>query len=65
MKKSCSYCEEEVTTIIADECEDLILEVYPGKLIGAIAYFRGSYEELKEAHIDIPMNYCPNCGRKL
>lgn len=65
MKKPCEYCDEELTMIVSDLGEDLTVEVYPGKMIAAIAFFRNQSEELEQATCSIPMNYCPNCGRRL
>lgn len=65
MKKPCEYCSDELTTITSDLGEDLTVEVYPGKMIAAIAFFRNQSEELEQATCSIPMNYCPNCGRRL
>lgn len=65
-KKGCEYCEEDFTYINSDMGEDLQLELYPGKIIGATAFFRNQItEEQEEARVLIPMNYCPNCGRRL
>ena len=65
-KKPCEYCEVDYVGYYSDMGEDLMLEVYPGKMIAAVAFFRNqNTEELEEAKADIPMNFCPNCGRDL
>lgn len=62
----CEYCEEELTQIPSNLGDDLVMELYPGKLISATAFFINQSDEgMEEACVGIPMNYCPNCGRKL
>lgn len=65
MKKSCEYCTDELTQITADNTEDLIMEIYPGKAVVCFGFFKDNTGETVEASVEIPMNYCPNCGRKL
>ena len=65
MKKPCEFCENELLTISSDLGDDLTVEVYPGHMIAAIAFFRKEDGELEQATCSIPMDYCPNCGRKL
>lgn len=65
MKKPCEYCDEELTMIVSDLGDDLTVEIYPGKMIAAIAFFKSESGELEQETCPIPMNYCPNCGRKL
>jgi hypothetical protein len=64
-KKPCEYCEEEMSQIIAGNTNDLLMELYPGKVIVCFGYFTTESGETLEASVEIPMNYCPNCGRKL
>ena len=65
MKKPCEFCEEELTTVQSDIGDDLTVEIYPGHMIAAIAFLRTASGELEQATVQIPMDYCPNCGRKL
>ena len=62
----CEYCSDDFIRFDSDLGKNLTLEVYPGHMIAAIAFFINPYDEQTEqATADIPMNYCPNCGRKL
>ena len=66
-KEPCEYCEQDWTTIPSIEEDDrLTLELYPGHIISAsaILYNKGT-EETFEACAEIPMNFCPACGRDL
>ncbi len=65
MKKPCEYCEEELIQVTSDLGDDLTVEIYPGKMIAAIAFFKTESGEMEQATCSLPMAYCPNCGRKL
>lgn len=66
--KPCDFCEDNFTS---DYIEDkngycLWMEVYPfNNLIAVIAQANDEEGSLIENAIDIQMNYCPVCGRKL
>ena len=64
-KKPCEYCEEEMTNLISDLGDYLTMEIYQGHMISAIAFFKTESGEQEQATIEIPMDYCPCCGRKL
>lgn len=64
-KKQCEYCEDELYQITADNTDKLIMELYPGKVIACFGYFEDANGETVEATVEVAMNYCPNCGRKL
>ena len=64
----CEWCEEEWTSKYLEHRNGycLWLEVYPdSNVMSAIAQANDEDGELIEDYIEIPMNYCPNCGRKL
>ena len=67
-KKPCEWCEREQIYKVA-EARNVSgqIEIYPDNCFMAF-WVQGMNDdgELKaEESIDIPMNYCPNCGRKL
>ena len=64
MKKQCEYCEDELIVLSADNTNDLSVEIYPGKMIYCGGWFKDESGEMIEGAIQIPLNYCPNCGRK-
>ena len=67
-KKPCEYCEND---LFPDYIEDrngfcLWAEFYPlNNIIAVTAQANDEIGEMIERHFEIPMNYCPNCGRKL
>ena len=68
MKRPCEYCEEEWASDYTEHRNGycLWLEVYPhNNLMAAIAPANDENGEMIEDSIDIPMNFCPNCGRNL
>lgn len=67
-KKPCEWCEEDYTTDYVEHRNGYCLwaEIYPfNNVISVMAQANDDLGEMIEDHIDIPMNYCPNCGRKL
>ena len=67
-KTPCEFCsgEYESEYIIRRNGYCLWLEVYPdNNLISALAQANDEDGYMIEEHIDIQMNYCPVCGRKL
>ena len=67
-KKPCEWCgEDQIYQVVEAQNVSGQVEVYPDN--GVIAFWvQGMNDdgELKtEESMDIPMNYCPNCGRKL
>ena len=66
-KKPCEFCEAE--SFFEENGADghnLLAEVYPDALhIAILSYAKNETGETGELTIEIPMNYCPNCGRKL
>ena len=66
-KESCEFCEcgfDGFLRISSEVGDDLILELYPGHLISASAILRSESGETEVADVEIPMNYCPVCGRR-
>ncbi len=66
--KPCDFCEDNFTSdyIEGKNGYCLWMEVYPfNNLIAVIAQANDEEGELIENAIDIQMNYCPCCGRKL
>ena len=65
----CEWCEAERFFRLAENARNVQagLEIYPDN--GFLAFYVQSINdegELKaEESMDIPMNFCPNCGRKL
>ena len=67
-RKSCEYCEDTYISEYVDHRNGYCLwaEYYPfNNVISVLAQANDELGEMIEDHIDIPMNYCPNCGRKL
>lgn len=69
-KKPCEWCESEQIILVTEEYAknaDATLEIYPYNcFMGLNVQGRSDDGELTtEATLDIPMNYCPACGRKL
>ena len=65
-KKLCEFCEPEFTKVESMDNNNLTMEVYPGKMISAVAFFFDpKTEETYEATVSIPMDFCPVCGRRL
>ena len=67
-KKPCEYCEDTWSTEYKDHRNGycLWLEIYPyNNLIAAIAQANDEDGEMIEDAVEIPMHFCPNCGRDL
>ncbi len=68
-KKPCEWCEVEQIITVAEGHGNVqaSVEVYPDNcFIGVVVIGINDDGEMTGKHcIDIPMNYCPNCGRKL
>lgn len=67
-KKPCDYCEDDWQEEYKDHRNGYCLwaEYYPfNNQISVIAQANDEDGEMIEDAITIPMNYCPNCGRKL
>lgn len=68
-KKPCEWCEQEILIQTNGAAKNVQgnVEIYPD--VGALAvYFFGIDDDGAQTHeesIHIPLNYCPNCGRKL
>ena len=66
--KPCEFCEIEGPTGDADTVDQLSIsiEVYPyNNFISFSVVGVDSEEREVELMYEVPMNYCPNCGRKL
>ena len=71
-KKPCEWCDGEkfIALVDADKIKnvDACLEIYPDNGFMGID-IDGINDEgeitLSENRYEIPMHYCPNCGRKL
>lgn len=66
-KKPCEFCEGDWDTN-QDEVNghQLCVEVYPeNNFIGITSFALDEVGDTTELTADIPLNYCPNCGRKL
>lgn len=66
--KPCEYCEEEWTSKYKEHRNGYCLwaEFYPfTQEIFVTCQANDEEGEMIEDAIRIPMNYCPNCGRKL
>jgi len=64
----CEFCEQELYAIEENGAEGhtLTVEIYPGRMISAISFAPDPYNgQPEECVVEIPMKYCPNCGRKL
>lgn len=67
-KKACEFCSGEYELPTRDHRNGycLWIEVYPfNGHMAAIAQANDECGDLMEDYIEIPMNFCPNCGRKL
>ena len=68
-KKPCEWCGSEQIITVAEGNGNVqaSVEVYPDNyFIGVVVIGINDDGEMTGEHcIDIPMNYCPNCGRKL
>ena len=67
-KKGCEWCEEEIYGDTIEHSNGFLmwLEVYPfNNFIRVTCLANNEEGEEMEDDINIPMNYCPNCGRKL
>ena len=67
-RKGCEYCQDTWATDYNDHKNGYCLwvEFYPyNNLIAAIAQANDECGEMIEDSIEIPFNYCPNCGLKL
>lgn len=66
-KKPCEYCEDD--NFFHQEGTNgaqLYVEIYPdANYIGITSFANDENGEMIEMTATIPMNYCPNCGRKL
>ena len=65
----CEWCDGDQIIRIAEEARNVSagLEIYPDNCFMAF-YVQGMNDdgELKaEESIDVPLNFCPSCGRKL
>lgn len=66
--RPCEFCEDETASEYIEHRNGycLWLEVYPfNNFMSVICQANDEVGELIEDHIDIEMNYCPRCGRKL
>lgn len=67
-QKPCEFCED---TWFSDYKEHrngycMWFEIYPfNNVIAAIAQANDEEGEMIEDSLEIPMNFCPNCGRDL
>ena len=66
-EKSCEYCDEEIfLQKTGGNGHQLDVEIYPENCLLAVSSFaNGETGEMIELKIDLPMFYCPCCGRKL
>lgn len=67
-KKPCEWCEDDVYGDYIEHRNGYCLwyEVYPfNNLLAVIAQANDEDGELIEDSVQIPMNFCPNCGRDL
>lgn len=65
-KKPCEFCEDDWWETQEDKGLQVHVEVYPfNNVIGVTAFANDEMGEVIERSISLPMNYCPNCGRKL
>ena len=66
--KPCEFCEAETASDYVEGRNGFCIwyEVYPfNNLIAFIAQANSEGGELIEGSLDIEMNYCPVCGRRL
>lgn len=68
-KTPCEYCGDEMYASAYKTHKNgycLWYECYPfNNVISCLAQANDEDGEMIEDYVDIPMNYCPNCGRKL
>ena len=67
-KKACDFCQEDHATDYIEHRNGYCLwaEFYPfNNLISVIAQANDEDGDLIEDAVNIQMNYCPMCGRKL
>ena len=68
-RKPCEFCSDSFVTTDYIEGKNgfcLWIEIYPfNQFIAAIAQANDEDGAMIEGHIDLPMNFCPNCGRDL
>lgn len=68
-KAPCDFCEEEhyiEAESTANIRHQLIAEVYPfNGHIAVLSFAQDDCTDMQELAIEIPLNYCPQCGRKL
>lgn len=68
-QKPCEWCETEQIFRTDYDARNVsgTLELYPEQTLISV-WFQGMSDDgamTYEESFDIPMNYCPNCGRKL
>lgn len=64
----CEWCEDNFSTDSIEHRNGYCLwaEVYPfAQMITVFAQANDENGETTEDFVTIPMNFCPNCGRKL
>lgn len=66
-KKPCEFCAEDyMDAQNGPNGSQLYLEIYPdNNILAMTAYARDEIGEQVELQYELPLNYCPNCGRKL
>lgn len=67
-RKPCEWCEDDNYSEYVTDRNGFCLwaELYPfNNVIEVIAQANDENGYMIERRVDIPMNYCPNCGRKL
>ena len=64
--KACEYCEADHWDSEFVGRNQVSVELYPEtNFIAVTAFLQSNDDEIQEVCFNIPMNYCPNCGRKL
>lgn len=63
----CEFCGDERWWSSQGETQhELYIEAYPeNNYIGVTSFGLGRSEEIEELREELPMNFCPNCGRDL
>lgn len=65
-RKACEYCCEDHWDSENIGKNQISVEIYPeAGFIGVTGFLQNINEEMDEVTFNIPMNYCPVCGRKL
>ena len=67
-RKPCELCNEEFESEYKEHRNGycIWLEVYPtNNVMACMAQANDDSGEMIEDFIEVQMNYCPNCGRKL